>query len=192
MGIIDIVLLAIGLSMDCLTVAIASGLILKEMNAKIVIRMALMFAIFQATMPLVGYYSAYFFKEQIQEFDHWVAFIILFVLGVKMIRDGVKIDETDYDRSESIKPLLWSSLIMLSFATSIDALATGIIFVAFDWLILITALSVIFVVTFLFTILGNYIGSKYGGYLELAVEILGGLILIGIGVKVLVEHIWFQ
>ncbi len=192
MGILDIILLSIALAMDSLTVAIAAGLIIKEHKSAIVWRMAVIFAIFQGVMPLVGYYSGYFFKDQIQEFDHWIALIVLLILGVKMIRDGVKSDVVDDDRSESLRSMSWSTTIMLAVATSIDAMATGIIFVPFSYLTLIMAISIIAIVTFIFTFLGNYVGAKYGDYLELRVEIFGGLILIGIGVKILIEHMWFQ
>lgn len=192
MDIIDVILLSIGLSMDSFTVAIASGLIIKEHKSAVVFRMALLFALFQGLMPLLGYFSGYFFKDEIQAFDHWIALIILSFLGAKMIWDGIKSDEIDDDRNSAIKPHHISSLIMLSLATSIDAMATGILFVSFSWWFLLMTLTIIAFVTFIFAFSGNYVGAKYGHYLEFRVEIFGGLILIGIGVKILIEHMYFQ
>lgn len=190
MHILDILLIAIGLAMDCFAVSVASGIILKKFKWKLVLRMALLFGIFQALMPLIGWGAGIFFKSYIETYDHWVALLILTVLGIKMIREGMASQEEENKRGKSIHPKQWSSVLMLSLATSIDALATGIVFIPFNEQILLVAVLLIGVVSFLFSLAGNYIGTHFGKKFDFRIEIAGGLILIGIGVKIFATHVF--
>lgn len=191
MGIVDIVLIAIALAMDCLAVSVACGIANKRFYLFQVIRMALLFAIFQGLMPLIGYFSAFYFKEAIEDYDHWFALIILFIMGLKMIREGVKEDEIEHEKRSALKIARFSTVLLMSFATSIDALATGIIFVPLDRYYLSISLAIIAVITFVFSILGAIIGMKVGDMFDVKIEIFGGLMLMGIGFKIFCQHIWF-
>lgn len=190
MSILDILLIAIGLAMDCLAVSVASGIILKKFQWKRVLRMALLFGMFQAIMPLLGWLSGVWFKSYMEAYDHWVSLIILTFLGIKMLREGAASEEEEELRGKSIHPTQWKNLLLLSLATSIDALATGIVFIPFSIQLLIIALSIIGFISFLFSIIGNYIGSHFGGKFNFRIEILGGIILIGIGLKIFATHMW--
>lgn len=188
MGLLEIILIAIGLAMDCFAVSVAGGIILKEFKFGIALRMALMFGLFQGIMPLLGYFAGFYFKAYIEAYDHWIALLILGFLGVKMIREGVAPQEEEDERAKSINPMSWASLLLMSLATSIDALATGIVFVSFSQ-ILLEAICIIAFVSFAFGFIGNYIGAKAGGRFNFRIEILGGIILIAIGLKVFITHI---
>lgn len=186
MSLIEIILIAIGLAMDCFAVSTASSMSLGHYDWPKMLRMALMFGLFQAAMPLIGYFAGVHFSATIIRIDHWVAFVILGVLGGKMIWSSLKKNK---DEEQKHSPFTsWGSLLMLSVATSIDALATGLIFVPYHHLIY-TAVIVIGIVSFSMTILGCFIGVQFGKRFKLNVELIGGIILVAIGVKILFEHI---
>jgi len=186
MELITIIVIAIGLAMDAFAVSIVSGSVYRQLYVKHALRMAVFFGGFQALMPLIGSLAGLSAKEHIVDYDHWVAFGILGAVGSKMIYESFKIKsvEDNYDPSNIIV------LLVLSVATSIDALAVGLT------LSLITqsiaaAIIIIGLITFILSYLGVLIGKKFGHFFENKIEILGGLILIGLGVKILIEHLFF-
>jgi len=184
MNLVEILILSVGLAMDAFAVAIACGFIMKRPKISHAFKIALFFGVFQSAMPLLGWALARSFRELAQGFDHWIAFALLFFIGGKMIFEGFK----PKDEQLEINPLQISTLLILSVATSIDALAAGISF-SFLRITMLLPVIVIGLVTFAFSFAGVKIGSKIGHYLEHKVKILGGLVLIGLGVKVLAEHL---
>ena len=185
MGIIELFLIAVSLSMDAFTVSVCKGLSMKKAEYKYGFTLAFSFGFFQALMPAIGYYLGVYFENYIKTFDHWIAFLLLLFIGGKMIADALKgTDEEVGNSSRSLKEVF-----VLSVATSIDALAVGItfaflnvenIFIAFGLIGVIT-----FALSFIGVVLGNKLGSKFGKYATLA----GGLILVAIGSKILLEHL---
>ena len=186
MDFISIVILSIGLAMDCFAVSVSKGICAKQFHFGLTLRMALLFGLFQAVMPLIGFLASISFTRQIETFDHWLAFIFLFLIGTKMIIEGFK--SHDPDCTATVNPFRWPTLIALSFATSIDALATGIVFVSCPEMIW-KAIAIIGISSLSFTFLGMYIGIHFGRRFHLKVEVIGGFILIGIGLKILLEHL---
>ena len=186
MDIISIIIIAIGLAMDCFAVSISKGINVKELHFWMTFRMAFLFGLFQALMPLIGYMLGVGFAGYMKTFDHWVAFGLLALIGGKMVFEGLK--PSDPDSDETPNPFKWSLLLSLALATSIDALATGIIFIPYSRLIWI-AIAIIGIVSFIFTFIGMYIGVHFGRRFHIKVELLGGVILIGIGLKILIEHL---
>ena len=185
---LEIWLLAISLAMDCFTVSITSGIIMRRICWRTFFIMAFFFGLFQAVMPLIGWFLGIGFKNYIEAYDHWVAFGVLLFLGMKMIYEGWP------RKGESepccIDPADTRTLVGLSLATSIDALAVGISF-AFLNMTMITPTIVIAGVTFAFSLVGVYIGRQFGRRIHNFAEVVGGVILIGIGVKILLEHLFF-
>ncbi|OOO00674.1 MAG: hypothetical protein ATN35_06130 [Epulopiscium sp. Nele67-Bin004] len=176
MGLQQLFILAVGLSMDAFAVSICKGL--QGATFKSAIQVGFYFGGFQAFMPILGYYLGDRFYDIIAPFDHWIIFGILTIIGVKMIKEAS-------DRAEDDMP---QSLLMLAIATSIDALAVGISLALLNVDIMHSA-GVIGVTTFCLSVIGVFIGAKIGSKFKAKSEIVGGLILIGIGVKTLVEHI---
>lgn len=190
-------MIAIGLAMDCFAVSISKGVCSKKFYPSYAFRMALLFGIFQGIMPLIGYYVGTAFAEIITRFDHWIAFTLLGLIGGKMIMEGVaeKPDEEcnciNSENIEVIKKMFnWKTVFSLAIATSIDALATGLIFVPYPTYIWI-AISIIALVSLLFSLLGLAIGIHFGNRFKFNVNILGGIILLIIGSKILFEHLFF-
>lgn len=183
MDLISIVLISVGLAMDCFAVAISAGTTDKNFRLKNIIIMALLFGFFQSGMVLTGWLAGSGFKTLIESYDHWIAFGLLAVIGAKMLKEGFEKDCECHSDYTSGKALLW-----LSFATSIDALAVGVSFSVMRSGLLIPVI-LIGAASFVFTILGGAIGKKAGQLLGRRAEIAGGLILIGIGVKILLEHL---
>ena len=188
MSIFEIILISIGLAMDCFAVSVAGSIAYGKYNWRKILRIALFFGAFQGFMPLIGWALGVGFADAIRSVDHWLAMIILGFLGGKMIYEGVKGGDDTQDKTSPYGSL--KSLILLSVATSIDALATGLIFVPLKNLIF-TAMGIIFAVSFLFSILGCVVGIHFGKRFRFNVEAVGGLILIFIGVKILIEHLFF-
>jgi putative Mn2+ efflux pump MntP len=186
MSIISIVFIAIGLAMDCFAVSIASSMSYGKYDWKKILRLALFFGLFQGIMPLIGWLAGISFSTWIARFDHWFALVILCFLGGKMIYESLKHEKENKEESSPFSSL--KTLTVLAIATSIDALATGLIFVPYGNIIFV-AVSIIAVVSFLFAILGCVIGISVGKGFKLNVELIGGIILIAIGVKIFVEHI---
>jgi putative Mn2+ efflux pump MntP len=177
MELFTIVIIAFGLSMDAFAVSIVSGTAFKQLRVKHALRLAVFFGGFQAFMPLVGSLAGGTIRENIVSYDHWVAFGILSGVGGKMIYESFKIASA----TKNLDPSNIFSLLILSIATSIDALAIGIT--------LSMAVIIIGLVTFVLSYLGVFIGDKFGHFFENKIEAIGGLILIGLGVKILFEHL---
>ena len=183
MSLITILLIAVSLSMDAFAVAVTYGLSLEKSRVRNALKIAAFFGGFQAVMPLIGWAAGLVLENFISSIDHWIAFALLVFIGCKMIYEAFKKAE---DR-EKFNTLTISMLLLLSIATSIDAFAVGISF-AFLKVAIITPVIIIGIITFLLSFAGVFIGSKLGHIFERKIEILGGLILIGIGVKILIEH----
>ena len=187
---LDIWFLAVALAMDCFTVSIAGGIIIKRMVWPITLRMALLFGLFQAAMPLLGWLGISTFSRYLEEVDHWIAFGLLTFLGGRMIRDAFLPAE-----NHSLNPCKLKTQLLLALATSIDALAIGISFAFMGFRhisLLMSPLVIIGLVSFLLAIVGMLLGVKFGKPIErrLKPELLGGIILIIIGVKVLLSHLF--
>lgn len=187
MSFIEIVLLAVGLSMDSLAVSVTGGAIIHNCKLRHIIKIGAVMGIFQAGMTLGGYLAGLSFKKYITAFDHWIAFILLLYLGGKMIYESTQ--EKDEDNQSD--PLCNRTLCGLGIATSIDALAIGISLACLESGIALEALT-IGVVTFLISAFGVYFGHKFGRKINLKLDLIGGLILIGIGCKILIEHTFFN
>lgn len=170
--------------MDAFAVSITSGAIIKNLKVDHAFKIAFFFGLFQAAMPVVGWMVGLEMRDFISEIDHWVAFALLSLIGCKMIYEARKMEtiEKDFD------PLGFYVLVGLSLATSIDALVVGLSFALLEISIL-TPILIIGLVTFVMSFAGVYIGDRVGHFFENKIEILGGLILIGIGLKILVEHL---
>lgn len=183
MSFLTILMIAVGLSMDSLSVSVASGIFMKKFSIGESAKVAIILAVFQAGMTTLGWLLGVNFADSIQAIDHWIAFVLLSYLGGKMIYESLKEEES------SISSLLLRTIMTLGLATSIDALAVGVGF-AFLKMVIFYPVVIIFLTTFLFSISGLFFGSRFGKIKFLNIEFVGGLILIGIGVKILVEHLW--
>ncbi|MCP9612325.1 manganese efflux pump MntP [Coprobacter tertius] len=188
MGIFEILLLAIGLSMDCFAVSLTMGTVMHPLRWKKVLKVSAFFGIFQGGMPLIGWWLGHGFRRYIESYDHWIAFTLLLFLGGKMIYEGSKREE---DRPVCFDPTCTRTLIGLSVATSIDALAVGISFAFLNMNMCIPTLIITFT-TIIISLIGQYIGKCFGRRLKTGAEVIGGIILILIGVKILIEHLYFQ
>ncbi len=189
MTLIDIFFLAVALAMDCFAVSITCGIIAKRLVLKIVLLTAFMFGLFQAVMPLLGWLGINSFSSSFQAFDHWIAFGLLGFLGVKMILDGIKPDE---EENKHLNPSKFSTILTMSIATSIDAFAVGLSFACMGMNTIasvLPAIIVIGVVSFLFSLGGYWLGICAGKKINFPVEIVGGVILLFIGSKILIEHL---
>ena len=182
MSIFELLILAIGLSMDSFAVSVTSGVVLKPFRISSALKIASFLALFQGAMPLIGWFIGREFQKYIQDYDHWVAFGVLLILGINMIREGRSKDE---ETPCCFNPAKTKTLLGLSVATSIDALAVGVSF-AFLSMNMLTPTAIIIGVTF--ACLGRYCGRR----LKHRAEMLGGVILILIGTKILIEHLFFQ
>ncbi|KSV57977.1 manganese efflux pump MntP family protein [Acetivibrio ethanolgignens] len=177
--------LAVGLSMDAFAVAICKGLALRKFSLKNAAIVGLWFGGFQGLMPLIGYILGVQFKSRITAIDHWIAFFLLGFIGVNMIKEAMSREEEPADASLSAKNML-----LLAIATSIDALAVGVTF-AFLSVQIISAVSFIGVTTLLLSIVGVKVGSVFGTRYRSKAEFAGGIILILLGIKILMEHLFF-
>lgn len=179
--------IGIGLAMDAFAVSICKGLGMSKLNKKQTVVIALYFGGFQALMPLIGWLLGIGFQQYITSVDHWIAFILLGFIGGKMIYESVKGEE---EEAVEIKdaPLNHKELVMLAIATSIDALAVGITFAFLDTPI-VPAITLIGITTFFICILGVVIGNFFGSKFKNKAEFAGGLILVAIGLKILLEHL---
>lgn len=188
MNFITILLIAVCLSFDSFAASVCSGLSLCKKNIRIgqSLRIAFSFAFFQATFPILGWLLGTAFNDIIAQADHWIAFILLAFLGIRMIKEGT----VPIAKRKVKNPTHWKVLIPMSIATSIDAFAIGVGFSFFLDNILIPVI-LIGVVTFIISLLGIYMGKKLGKRLAGIAEIVGGIILILIGTKILIEHLFF-
>jgi manganese efflux pump family protein len=181
---ITLLFIATGLSMDAFAVSVTSGLIIKKNRFNSAVKIAFLFGLFQAIMPVIGWSMGINLRNFIQSFDHWLAFGLLAFIGCKMIYESFHEKENKKD----IERLHFFSFLLLAIATSIDALIVGVSFAFLNFAILIPIL-IIGLVTFLFSFAGFFIGNKIGHFFEKKIEIIGGIILIGIGAKILIEHL---
>lgn len=183
MGLTEIIILSIGLSMDAFSVAMCKGLSIQKMSWKKAIIIALYFGIFQAIMPLIGYGLGIKFQQSIVNIDHWIAFILLTIIGINMIK---KIwNEAENENNDNID---FKNMIILAIATSIDALAIGITF-AFLKCNIVFSVTCIGIITFILSLIGVKIGNMFGAKYEKKAQLVGGLILILLGIKILLEHL---
>ena len=182
MSILDLFILAVGLSMDAFAVSVCKGLSLGKIKPKHMCIAGAWFGGFQALMPLIGYFLGSFFAEMIEKYDHWVAFVLLAIIGGNMIKESFDKDEK-VDSSMDVK-----SMLLLAIATSIDALAVGVTF-AFLQVQIVPAVSFIGVITFIFSAVGVKIGSLFGTKYKSKAELCGGIVLVLIGIKILLEGI---
>ena len=186
MSLFDIFLIGIGLSMDAFAVAVCKGLCMKRINYKHTIVIALFFGGFQALMPLIGYFLGTFFESYITAVDHWIAFALLMYIGGKMLYDTLRSDEEEIV-CPVISRLNIKELFLLAIATSIDALAVGITFSFYKDTNIFSNISIIGVTTFIIAAAGVAIGNKFGTRFKKKAEIAGGVILVLIGAKILLE-----
>jgi putative Mn2+ efflux pump MntP len=184
MDFLNIVVIAVALAMDAFAVSVVSGSAYKKLQVKHALRMALFFGLFQACMPLVGALAGLTIREFIAGWDHWFAFFLLAAVGAKMIYESFKIRPEKRNLNPASLPVLFA----LALATSIDALVVG---VTLPLLVagFVLAVTVIGIVTFVLSYLGVYIGKKLGHFFESRIEALGGIILIGLGAKILLQHL---
>jgi putative Mn2+ efflux pump MntP len=182
MDIISIIIIAVGLAMDAFAVSITSGITIKRLHINHALKIALFFGLFQAIMPIIGWLAGLSLRDYISAIDHWIAFGLLSFIGCKMIYESITVQSS----KKEINPLNVYVLLVLSVATSIDALAVGVSF-AFLKVSIVTPVIIIGTVTFLLSYLGVYIGDRIGHFFENKIEIAGGILLIGIGIKILVE-----
>lgn len=185
MSLFELFLLAIGLSMDAFAVAICKGLSMQQFNQKHAAIIALYFGAFQALMPAIGYLLGSRFQQSITAYDHWIAFILLALIGGNMIKESF-----DHETETSSPSIHFKEMLILAIATSIDALAVGVTF-AFLQVSLIPAVSTIGIITFLISVLGVKVGNVFGTKYKSKAEFTGGFILILIGGKILIEHLFF-
>lgn len=188
MGFIEFFLTGIGLSMDAFAVAICKGLEMRKVNYKQMLLIALFFGGFQALMPLLGWLLGRQFEQYITSVDHWIAFALLVLIGANMLREARKGDDTTDAETVYDAPLPLGQLLLMAIATSIDALAVGISF-AFLGVNIWLAIAIIGTTTFLISAAGVFIGNRFGNRYEKRATIAGGIILILLGVKILLEHL---
>ena len=185
MDLIELFLIAVGLSMDAFAVSVCKGLAMPKCTFKKAAIVGLWFGGFQALMPAIGYVLGAQFQETIASIDHWIAFVLLALIGGNMIHEALDNDEEEADASLDVK-----TMFLLAVATSIDALAIGITF-AFLKVNIIPAVCFIGIVTFIISFAGVKIGNIFGARYKNKAEIVGGIILILLGLKILLEHLGF-
>lgn len=183
MGLLELFLIALGLSMDAFAVSICKGLSICKVKFRDMMLVGLYFGLFQGIMPLIGYLVGSQFKNYITAVDHWIAFGLLTIIGINMIRESFSKEVTEESCSLSLK-----SMLPLAVATSIDALAVGVSF-AFLEVQILPAVCFIAVVTFLLSAAGVKIGGIFGAKYKAGAELTGGVILILMGLKILLEHL---
>ena len=183
MDFIEIMFIGIGLAMDAFAVSICKGLAIKNISKKNILKISLYFGIFQMIMPLAGYFLGNSFQHIIYKIDHWIAFALLLGIGLNMIKEAFSKDLEERDDSLDAK-----TMIVFAIATSIDALAVGITF-GFLKVNIILAVCIIGIITFSLCSIGVKLGNRFGNKFQNKAEIFGGIILILIGIKILLEHI---
>ena len=183
MNLYEIILISIGLAMDAFAVSICKGLSMKKINWKSTLIIAIYFGLFQAIMPVFGYLLGSSFSVIVQKLDHWIAFILLAIIGGNMIKES-KDDEAE-KRNDKVD---FKTMILLAIATSIDALTVGITFAFFE-VNIIVSISIIGLITFILSFVGVIIGNKFGDKFQNKAEFTGGVILIFMGLKILLEHL---
>jgi putative Mn2+ efflux pump MntP len=183
MGIVELMIIAIGVSMDALAVSICKGLSIKKISPKYMYRTAMWFGSFQALMPLIGYFVGIHFADFVSNVDHWIAFILLALIGSNMIKESISNEEVEANPDFSFK-----TMFSMAVATSIDALAVGVSF-AFLKVDIWSAILVIGATTAAFSAAGVFVGNAFGARYKSKAELAGGVILIAMGLKILLTHI---
>ncbi len=187
MTVTEQILLGLALAMDCFSVSFASGLMLKRYDPRTMAVTAVMFGLFQAAMPVIGWACTVAFGELINPFDHWIAFALLAFIGTKMVLDQFKMEE-----NRVFNPTKMTVILMMSLATSIDALSVGITFTCLGMNSFSGILSPVLIIglcSVVMSLIGNVIGVALGKRFRFPAELVGGTILILIGIKVLVDHL---
>lgn len=186
MSLTELIILAAGLSMDAFAVSVCKGLSMPQLNWRRAAAVGCYFGGFQAAMPVIGYYLGYHFKDAIASVDHWIVFILLSIIGISMIKEALSPED-----SELLDPGLdFKTMIILALATSIDALAVGITF-AFLQVKLLPAAALIGIITFCLSAAGVKAGHMFGARFRGPAEMIGGMILLLMGTKILIEHLFF-
>ena len=183
MGTWELFLIAVGLSMDAFAVAICKGLSVKRLKLKHALLTGLYFGLFQALMPLAGFALGTQFQDFITDIDHWIAFVLLCLIGVNMIREACSKEDETVNAS-----FRFLAMLPLALATSIDALAVGVTF-SFLQVDILPAVLFIGIITFVLSAIGAKIGNVFGTKFKSLSELLGGLVLIAMGIKILLEHL---
>lgn len=184
MGILELLILAVGLSMDAFAVSICKGLAMKKAAWKSQLCCGAWFGGFQALMPLIGYFLGSLFIDAISAIDHWIAFALLAIIGINMLREALNGEEETTDADLSVK-----TMFLMAVATSIDALAVGISLAMAGVSNIFLAVLLIGVTTFVLSAIGVRVGNVFGSRYEKKAELMGGVILILLGVKILLEHL---
>ena len=184
MGFFELVLLAFGLSMDACAVSICKGLSMKKADIKAMSICGLWFGGFQALMPLIGFLLGSLFAEAIEAIDHWVAFILLGIIGINMLKEAFSKEEEEHDADLSPK-----AMFVMAVATSIDALAVGISLAMAGDVNIVLAVTLVGVITFAMSAIGVKVGNIFGSRFEKKAQLAGGVILILLGTKILLEHL---
>ena len=184
MGFGELMLLAVGVSMDAFAVSICKGLAMKKATLKAGLTCGIWFGGFQALMPVIGFFLGMLFAEAIQAIDHWVAFVLLGIIGISMLREAFSQEEESHDADLSVK-----TMFVMAVATSIDALAVGISLAMAGNVNIVAAVLLIGVITFLLSGVGVKVGNVFGSRFEKKAQLLGGVILILLGTKILLEHL---
>ena len=185
--VIELLLIGVGLSMDAFAVSVCKGLAMRKVNKKQAVVIGLYFGGFQALMPFIGWALGTQFESYITNIDHWIAFILLAFIGGKMVIEAIKPEEEEAVK-EMDPPLDHKEMFMLAVATSIDALAVGITF-AFLQYPIVVCITIFGLTTFVLSIVGVVVGNMFGSKYQKRAEIVGGIILILIGLKILLEHL---
>lgn len=183
MKIIEIIILSIALAMDAFAVSVCKGLSLKNIVLKKAALVGAYFGFFQGLMPVIGYYIGISFQEKILAYDHWIAFFLLCVIGLNMIKESISRKQEEVNDNFGFKEML-----ILSVATSIDALAVGVTFAFLKVNILLSVIT-IGIITFIISAIGVKIGNLFGKKYEKKAEFIGGAILIILGIKIVLEHL---
>ena len=189
MGIGELFLLAVGLSMDAFAVSICKGLAMKKATLKAEATCGLWFGGFQMLMPIIGFFLGSLFAEAIEAFDHWGAFGLLVIIGINMLKEALEKEDESDDNPEKDADLSVRTMFLMAVATSIDALAVGISLAMVGSVNIWLAAAFIGICTFLLSALGVKIGNVFGSRYEKKAEFTGGVILILLGVKILLEHL---
>lgn len=184
MGLLELFILAVGLSMDACAVSICKGLATGNVKAKHMAISGAWFGGFQALMPLIGYFLGSAFEKYVKAVDHWIAFVLLGAIGINMLKEAFSKEEDSADCDFGFKPML-----LMAIATSIDALAVGITFALLPDINIIAAVSFIGVTTFVLSAFGVKLGSIVGGKYKSWAQVSGGAILVVLGIKILIEHL---
>lgn len=187
MSVVELFILAVGLSMDAFAVTICKGLCMRKVTIKKAGIVGLYFGLFQAGMPMIGYILGSQFSDKISSIDHWIAFILLSLIGISMIKESLEKEEKSECKTEE-EELSFKNMSILAVATSIDALAVGVTF-AFLKVNIIPAVSFIGITTLVLSMIGVKIGNIFGVKYKSKAELVGGIILILMGIKILLEHL---